>query len=144
MADTKPIPSTGVNISSLNGVLNTVLSAFKIPEAPIEPLPPPLVMIGAKLRPGLSAESIAAEIISQQSDAGRVVGNVFADGPNVEEAMEVIRIKAIINALLTEARVDVVIPPGVSVSTIGIGNLGAPVLAQGATTSMGIGDGIIR
>jgi hypothetical protein len=144
MADTKPIPSTGVNIYSLNGVLNTVLSAFKIPEAPIEPLPPPLIMIGAKLRPGLSAESIAAEIISQQSDAGRVVGDVFADGPNVEEAMEVIRVKAIISALLNDARVDVVIPPGVSVSTIGIGNLGAPVVSQGATTAMGIGDGIIR
>ncbi len=144
MADTKPIPNTGVNMSSLNGILNTVLSAFKIPETPIEPLPPPLIMVGAKLRPGLSAESIAAEIISQQSDAGRVVGDVFADGPNVEEAMEVIRIKSIINALLNDARVDVVIPPGVSVSTIGIGNLGAPVVSQGTTTSMGIGDGIIR
>lgn len=144
MADTKPIPKTGVNLSSLNGVLNTVLSAFKIPETPIEPLPPPLIMIGGKLRPGLSAENISAEIISQQSDSGRVVGDVFADGPNVEEAMEVIRIKAIINALLNDAKVDVVIPPGVSVSTIGIGNLGAPVISQGATRSMGIGDGIIR
>lgn len=144
MADTKPIPNNGVNLTSLNGVLNTVLSAFKIPESPVQPLPPPLIMFGAKLRPGLSAESIAAEIISQQSDAGRVVGDVFADGPNVEEAMEVIRVKAIINALLNEARVDVVIPPGVSVSTVGIGNLGAPVISQGATTAMGIGDGIIR
>jgi len=38
----------------------------------------------------------------------------------------------------------VVIPPGVSVTTTGVGNLGAPVISQGATTSMGVGNGIIR
>jgi hypothetical protein len=58
--------------------------------------------------------------------------------------MELIRIEEIINAVLTEAKVDVVIPPGISVMTIGVGNLGAPVVSQGATTTMGIGDGIIR
>ena len=75
---------------------------------------------------------------------GAVVGDVFADGPNNEEIMELIRIEEIINAVLTEAKVDVVIPPGISVTTIGVGNLGAPVIAYGATTTMGIGDGIIR
>ena len=144
MADTKPIPSSGFNLSSINGVLNMVLSAFSIPQTPVEPLPPPLIMVGAKLRPGLSAQSIASEIISNQSNSGRVVGDVFADGPNVEEAMEMIRVQAVIDAILNEAKVDVVIPPGVSVSTVGVGNLGAPVVSQGATTAMGIGDGIIR
>lgn len=144
MADVKPIPSSGFNLFSINGVLNTINSAFLIPDTPITPLPPPLIMFGAKLRPGLSAQSIAANIISRQSEAGRVVGDVFADGPNVEEAMEVIRVQEIINALLNEAKVEVVIPPGVQVTTVGVGNLGAPVLSQGATTSMGIGDGVIR
>jgi hypothetical protein len=144
MANTKPIPSSGVNLNSINGVMNTILAAFNIPSTPVAPLPPPLILFGAKLRPGLSAQSIAAEIISKQSNTGRVVGDVFADGPNVEEAMEVIRVKAIIDALLTEAKVDVVINPGISVSTVGVGNLGAPVIGNGATTSFGIGDGIIR
>ncbi len=144
MADVKPIPSSGFNLFSINGVLNTINSAFLIPDTPVAPLPPPLIMFGAKLRPGLSAQSIAANIISRQSEAGRVVGDVFADGPNVEEAMEVIRIQEIINALLNEAKIEVVIPPGVQVTTVGVGNLGAPVLSQGATTSMVIGDGVIR
>jgi hypothetical protein len=144
MADTKPIQSSGFNLNSINGVMNTILAAFNIPSPPVAPLPPPLITFGAKLRPGLSAQSIAAEIISKQSDAGRVVGDVFADGPNVEEAMELIRVKAIVDALLTEAKVDVVINPGISVSTVGVGNLGVPVVGQGATTSIGIGDGIIR
>lgn len=144
MADVKPIPSSGFNLFSINGVLNTINAAFAIPDTPVTPLPPPLIMFGAKLRPGLSAQSIAANIISRQSEAGRVVGDVFADGPNVEEAMEVIRVQEIINALLNEAKIEVVIPPGISVLTVGVGNLGAPVLSQGATTSMGIGDGVIR
>lgn len=143
MADIKPIPTSGFNFSSINGVLNLILSAFSIPEPPIEPLPPPLIMIGAKLRPGISAQSIASEVISKQSDAGRVVGDVFADGPNVEEAMELIRVQQIVSTILNEAKVDVVIPPGVSVVAVG-GNAGGPVVCNGFTTSMGIGDGIIR
>ena len=144
MPEQKEIPSKGINLSSITGVLNTLLTAFSAPEPPIQPLPPPLIMIGAKLRVGLSAEEIAANIISEQSDAGRKSGDIFADGPNVEEAMEVIRMKALITALLTQAKVEIVIPPGVSVLTVGVGNLGAPVVSQGITVSMGIGDGVIR
>jgi hypothetical protein len=143
MADVKPIPTSGFNFSSINGILNLILTSFQIPEPPVEPLPPPLIMVGAKLRPGLSAQAIASEIICRQPDAGRVVGDVFADGPNVEEAMELIRVQEIINAILNEAKVDVIIPPGVAVTAFG-GNAGGPVVSQGFTTAMGIGDGIIR
>ena len=136
--------NSSFNLGSISGVLNIILSAFSIPDEPVAPLPPPLIMIGAKLRPGVSAQAVASRIISRQSEAGRQVGDVFADGPNNEEAMELIRIEEIINAVLTEAKVDVVIPPGISVMTVGVGNLGAPVVSQGATTTMGIGDGIIR
>lgn len=143
MSEQKPIPESGFNFTSISGVLNLILNAFSIPEPPIEPLPPPLIMIGAKLRPGISSQSIAAEIISKQSDAGRVVGNVFADGPNVEEAMELLRVQQIVSTLLNEAKVDVVIPPGIQVSAVGA-NAAGPVVSQGFTTSMAIGDGIIR
>lgn len=143
MSEVKPIPESGFNFTSISGILNLILSAFSVPEPPIEPLPPPLIMIGAKLRPGISAQSIAAEILSKQSDAGRVVGDVFADGPNVEEAMELIRVQQIVNTILNEAKVDVVIPPGVQVTAVGA-NAAGPVVSQGFTTSMGVGDGIIR
>jgi hypothetical protein len=135
---------SGFNTNSISGVLNVILSLFSVPSEPVAPLPPPLIMVGAKLRPGVSAQAIASRIISRQSEAGRQVGDVFADGPNNEEAMEVIRIEEIINSILTEAKVDVVIPPGVAVTTIGVGNMGAPVISNGVTTTMGVGDGIIR
>ncbi len=144
MADTKPIPESGFNLRSISGIMNVILNAFNTPQAPLTPLPPPLILTGAKLRVGLSTQSIAAEIISKQSNAGRVVGDVFADGPNVEEAMELIRVQEIINALLTEAKVEIVIAPGIAVSTVGVGNLGAPVVSQGATTNIAYGEGVIR
>lgn len=136
--------TSGFNINSISGVLNLILTAFSMPEEPVQPLPPPLIMTGAKLRPGLSANKVASRIISRQSEAGLPVGDVFADGPNTSEAMEMIRVEEIVNAILTEAKVDVVIPPGTQVTTVGVGNWGAPVLSQGATTNMAIGDGIIR
>lgn len=132
------------DISTLSGVLNLILTAFSLPDEPVTPLPPPLIMIGSQLRPGLSAQAIASRIISRQSQSGRQVGDVFADGPNNEETMELIRIEEIVNALLNDSVVNVVIPPGVSVFTVGPGNLGAPVVSQGFTTTMGVGNGIIR
>lgn len=134
----------GVNLSTMSGVLNIISTLFTVPQEPVAPLPPPLILTGAKLRVGLSAQNIAARIISRQSEAGRPIGDTFGDGPNVEEIMELIRIEEIINALLNEAVVNVVLPPGISVTTIGVGNMGAPVVSQGATTTLGIGDGIIR
>jgi hypothetical protein len=131
-------------LDSISGVLDVLLSAFSIPEEPIEPLPPPLIMVGARLRPGLSARTIAARIITRQSEAGLVAGDVFADGDNTSEYMEIIRIEEIIDALLNDSVVNVVVDPGVAVMTTGVGNLGAPVVSFGMTTTMGIGNGIIR
>lgn len=129
---------------SISSILNMIMAAFNLPQKPVAPLPPPLIMLGAKLRPGISPSTIASRIISRQSEAGLVVGDVFADGPNTNEAMWVIAIEEIINSLQTESKIDVVIPPGVAVMTVGVGNMGAPVVSQGITTNMAIGDGIIR
>lgn len=131
-------------LDSISGVLDVLLSAFSIPEEPIEALPPPLIMVGGKLRPGISAKTIAARIITRQSEAGLIPGDVFADGGNTAEFMELIRIEEIVDSLLNDAVVNVVIDPGVSVMTTGVGNLGAPVVSFGMTTTMGIGNGIIR
>lgn len=133
-----------IGLGSITSILNIILSAFNIPKQPVTPLPPPLLLVGAKLRPGITASEIASRIISRQSEGGLVVGDVFGDGPNTAEAMELIRVEEIINAILTEAKIEVVIPPGVAVSTVGVGNLGVPVISQGATTNIAVGSGVIR
>jgi hypothetical protein len=129
-----PSSSSNFSLRNLNGIINIILNVFKIPEKPAESIPPPLIMLGAALRPGLSAKSIASRIISRQSEAGRVTG---------DETMELIRIEEITNALKTEAVVNIVVPPGVPTATVGVGNLGAPVIANGFTTGPSVGQGII-
>jgi hypothetical protein len=133
-----------ISMGSISTILDIINSAFSAPKEPVTPLPPPLLLVGAAIRPGVTSSEIASRIISRQSEAGLVVGDVFGDGPNTAEAMELIRIEEIINALLTEAKVEVVIPPGISVTTIGVGNLGAPVVSQGVTTNIAVGSGVIR
>lgn len=137
-------PTAKVNMSSISNILGIIAAAFKTPQQPVTPLPPPLLLLGGNLRPGLSAKSIASRIISRQSEAGAPAGDIYSKSNNVAESMEVIRIQEILNALQLEGKIEIVIPPGIQVTTIGVGNLGGPVISQGATTAIAQGYGVIR
>jgi hypothetical protein len=58
--------------------------------------------------------------------------------------MLAIQCEEIINSLLNESVVNVVIPPGVGIVGFGVTSGGQQVVVQGFTTTMGIGNGIIR
>lgn len=132
------------NISSMTKVINSIKAAFNVPRTPINPLPPQLLMVGANLRPGLSARNIASRVIARQTEAGAPVGDIFSENNNIMESMTVIMIEEIISALQLEAKIEVAIPPGVQVTTTGLGNMGGPVISQGATTNIASGGGVIR
>ena len=135
--------SEGFNFGSISNLIQIILAAFTIPQKPVTPLPPPLIMLGGSMRTGLSSKEISSRVISRQSEAGAPVGAIVAGSANVSEAMEVIRMEEVVNALVTEAKVDITVPPGVQVTVTGVGNYGAPVISQGATTAIASGDGII-
>lgn len=130
--------------NSMNNILKLISGAFQVPKKPLTPLPPPIILTGANLRTGLSAKDIASRIISRQGEAGAPVGDIYSESGNISEMMEVIRIQEIINALHLEAKIEIVIPPGVQVTTVGVGNAGVPVLSQGATSIIAVGNGVIR
>lgn len=132
-----------MSMGSMRNVLNTLSSSFKIPSEPVTPLPPPLLLSGANLRTGLSAKDIASKIISRQSEGGAPSGDFYQSTENISEAMERVRVEEIVNAILTQAKVEVVIPAGVPVTTTG-GNAAGPVVSQGATTNLAQGSGTIR
>jgi len=143
---TKKGQSSGkLNLSSITNVLKILGAAFKLQSTPVTPIPPPLLMIGAKLRPGLSARNIASRIISRQSEAGAPAGDIFSEGNNISEALETIRVQEITNAILTEAKVEMTVAPGsIQTTSLGIGNFGAPVTSTGMNTNIVSGDGIVR
>lgn len=131
-------------MANMTTVIETLKSAFNIPRTPINPLPPQLLVVGAKLRPGLSPTNIASRVISRQSEAGAPVGAIFSENDNIMEPMIVVMVEEIVNALITEAKIEVAIAPGVQVTTTGVGNLGGPIISQGATTNIASGAGVIR
>jgi hypothetical protein len=130
-------------LDSIDGVLDTILAAFSVPEEPVTPLPPPLIMIGGKIRTGISKKSIISNVIARQSEAGLPTGKVFADGPNSNEIMIKVIVEEIVNSLLNECVVNLVIDPLIPVMVVGA-NGGGPMVSMGYTTLYGSGNGIIR
>ena len=128
------------NITNLFSSIVNLLTSYRTPPPEI---PSFLLLTGAKLRPGLSPSMIAAKIISRQHEAGIPAGVLPSGNKNISELMEVIRVEEIINAILTDARIDVAISPGLPVQANG-GNTGGPVTVLGSTIGLGSGNGIIR
>lgn len=129
------------NLGSIATIIAVIQSAFKLKFNPKTPPPPPLIYVGGKMRQGMSASQIASRIISRQQEAGAPVGTLPNGGDNVAEKMEKIRLEETINAILTEAKIDVVIPPGIPITAVG-GGIGM-VTVQGATTNFAVGTGVI-
>lgn len=130
-------------MSGIKSILNTITNVFNKTKTPLEPLPPQILLLGGLNRSGLSSEEMASEIIARQSEAGAPFGNIFGDSNNVSEAMELIRCQVIIDYLLTNAKVEIVIPAGVPVVAYGA-NAGGAIVVNGTTINTASGYGVIR
>jgi hypothetical protein len=130
--------------SSISSVIGILKAAFTIPRKPLTKLPPQLLVVGAKLRPGLSPRTITSRIIARQSEAGAPSGDIYSESNNIMESMTNIMVEEIVSAMQLDAKIEIAIPPGVQVTTSGVGNLGGPVISQGVTTNIASGSGVIR
>jgi len=113
-------------MSNINTLFKIITNALNATRTPPPEIPPALLLVGAKLRPGLSPIMIASKIITRQSEAGAPVGLLPSGANNISEMMEAIRVEEIISALQTDARIDVAISPGITLTATG-GNVGGPV-----------------
>ena len=130
----------GLDISSISSILNMIKSVFKSTDTPSLPIPSALILANSKC--GLVAGDIASKVISRLPEAGITNGDDYKDGPNAASLLVRIMSEEIVSSLQTQASVQVAINPGVKVSGTGIGNFGAPVAVQGATTEIATGKGI--
>ena len=130
-------------MGGITTIITIILAAFKLKFNPQIPLPPALITYGSKLRQGMSSQQIASRIISRQQEAGAPVGDLPDGSDNVSERMEKIRVEEIINAIMTESKIDVVLPPGTRIQGVGISPFIGPFSVNGATISSGIGSGIM-
>lgn len=135
----------GGSFSSMSNILKIILGAFSIMKQPAQTLPPPLIFIGAKLRPGLSARDLSARVISRFSEAEAVGGEIFQGGDNVMTALEVIRMEEIVNAIQTEMKISSTIDPGsILVQSNGVGYAGWPVASVGTNPSIVSSNGVAQ
>ncbi len=124
------------SVSSMSSILKIILSVFSIMKQPADTLPPPLIFIGAKLRPGLSARDMAARVISRFSESDAVNGEIFQEGNNVMTALEVIRMEEVVNAIQTEMKISSTIDPGAMIINASGANGGGPVTVVGTNINI--------
>ena len=129
------------NIDSIISGFNSILNLSSIGGPP--PVPTPLILVGAPIRPGLSAIKIASRIISRKGEAGLPVGDLPSGGASPDEIMERIRVEEIINGILNDSVITVAIPPGITLTAAGVDLVG-PVTVFGSTITFATGYGIIQ
>jgi len=133
------------SVSSMSSILKILLSAFSMMKQPADTLPPPLVFIGAKMRPGLSARDMASRVISRFSESDAISGEIFQEGNNVMTALEVIRMEEVVNAIQTEMKITSTIDPGaILVQTNGVGFAGFPVASVGTNVMIVPSNGVAQ
>lgn len=92
--------------TTIQEISNTIENLLQKARAPLTVIPSVILVCSAIQRPGLSAKSIAANIIKRQGEAGAPIGAAADGSQNISEAMEVIRVEEMVKALKTNARID--------------------------------------
>jgi len=131
-------------VSSMSSILKILLSAFSMMKQPADTLPPPLVFIGAKMRPGLSARDMASRVISRFSESDAISGEIFQEGNNVMTALEVIRMEEVVNAIQTEMKISSTIDPGAMIINASGANGGGPVTVVGTNINITESGGVAQ
>ena len=88
-SDEKSLKSDNLDITTMYGVLQTLLSVFSMGQKPATKIPPALNLIGAKMKPGMSGRNLAAETIAEmESELGIPMGDDATFGePNAVAGM---------------------------------------------------------
>jgi hypothetical protein len=126
------------SFSSINNILNILLSAFSLTQKPANRIPPALLLVGAKLKPGMSPRNLAANMMSKlESEAGIPVGDAATYGEqNPIAAFSLISAKEIVGHIQDNANVQgAIAPSGINIMATGA-NAGGPIIVQG--TNIGI------
>ena len=142
MSDCKETGKTSGNtdLTSISSVIGIILGLFGVTALAARRLPPGLLNVGKRIRPGMSARTIAR----LESESGLPMGDVFADGPNREAIKVKVMAEEMVSMIQTEAIAEVGIDPG-AIQVTGTGFAGpVPVVIQGSNILPVTGGGGLR
>lgn len=128
-------------IETTADAINTSLEGAR---PPLQPLPIPLVPVGAQSRPGLSAIALTSAVISRLPEAGIETG-VNPDGsPNVLNMFIRILCEEIVKEIKDNAKVSIGLMPGTVISTGTGASAAGPVTVVSTSTTFTGGYGIVE
>jgi hypothetical protein len=110
-------------------------SSFGSEQAP--QIPPPLLLVGAKFKPGMSARNLAAQTISKLEQQGIPMTDDIFGGEQNKFAAAIFTVSdEIVAEIQNNARFDGALAPGsVQITAVG-GNAGGPIIVQGGNTTI--------
>lgn len=110
---------SGVNLNSISAILKTLLNVFNLYRTAAPALPPQLVFVGGKLKPGMSANNLSAKIISKlESKVGIPMNDDVFGGEENKFAKAINTVcEETVNEIITNAAVDVAGVTNVTVAT---------------------------
>ena len=121
-------------MSWINKIANGIEKAFSTVRAPLQIIPPILLICELYQRPGLSAIALASSIIKRLPEAGIETGVNNDGSPNKINQFVRILSEEIIQEIKDNARVTCVVEPG-TINSLGTGaNAGGPVVVTSVNT----------
>jgi len=137
-SDEKTLTSDNLDITAINEIVEVLLSVFSMGQTPATPIPPPLNLIGASLKPGMSGRNLAADIISEmESELGIPMSDIVTFGePNAAAGAIFSMAKNTVGHIQENASVQGAFGPA-SINIVATGaNAGGTVVVNG--TNLGI------
>ena len=121
-------------MSWINKIANGIEKAFSTVRAPLQIIPPILLICELYQRPGLSAIALASSIIRRLPEAGIETGVNNDGSPNKINQFVRILSEEIIQEIKDNARVTCVVESG-TINSLGTGaNAGGPVVVTSVNT----------
>lgn len=121
-------------MSWINKIANGIEKAFSTVRAPLQIIPPILLICELYQRPGLSAIALASSIIKRLPEAGIETGVNNDGSPNKINQFVRILSEEIIQEIKDNARVTCVVESG-TINSLGTGaNAGGPVVVSSVNT----------
>lgn len=118
----------------INKIANGIEKAFSTVRAPLQMIPPILLISELYQRPGLSAIALASAIIRRLPEAGIETGVNNDGSPNKINQFIRIFCEQVVQEIKDNARVTCVVEPG-TINSLGTGaNAGGPVVVTSVNT----------
>lgn len=133
-SDEKSLNSGNIDITTMYGVLQTLLGVFSMAQKPATKIPPALNLVGAKLKPGMSGRNLAADTISEmESELGIPMSDAATFGePNAAAGMVFTMAKNTVEHIQDNASVQGTLSP----ASINIKGLAGPYPVTATNTNI--------